>query len=288
MRLISPTHLRTVATTRRIPYQSLHMPNINRNNNHIFFQTYGHSGPWVTLVNGHTRSHKDFRGLTKHLNKIGFRCVSLDNRGSGSTTTTGSFTFQDMVEDVEAIWKELGIYSTHLLGISMGGMISRELAVRNPNIVKTLHLVSTARSPEDISPVAESPWEPSLEKIKIKLSHYFTPDFVIRNELLIVSMAKQILKAAEDGDFINKSEDQRKALKTANKPTDLSQLGVPCNIIHGADDMIIPLQSARDLQSHIPHATLHVIEKTGHLLLAEKPSELYRLVSEIIQTSEGR
>ncbi len=93
------------------------MPYLERDNAKIYYEVWGDSGPWVTLVNGHTRTMRDFRAMGYYLNERGWRALAIDNRGSGRTESPLDFTIDMMADDIEALWNELDIDESHLLGI---------------------------------------------------------------------------------------------------------------------------------------------------------------------------
>ena len=73
-----------------------------------------------------------------------FRCIVIDNRGVGnSDQPAGPYTTQMMAEDTVAVMDHAGIQTAMVAGISMGGAIAQELAIRNPSRVSKLLLVST-------------------------------------------------------------------------------------------------------------------------------------------------
>ena len=73
-----------------------------------------------------------------------YRVINMDNRDAGdSALGTGPYTIADMAEDVAGVIQNLKLGPTHVVGISMGGMITQELAVRHPEFVDKLVLVST-------------------------------------------------------------------------------------------------------------------------------------------------
>lgn len=72
-----------------------------------------------------------------------FTVITVDNRGSGVTEYNGSFTIDDMADDVLALLEKLSFHKVHLLGWSMGSQIAQSFAIRHPNKVLTLALVSS-------------------------------------------------------------------------------------------------------------------------------------------------
>src|ERR1700694_1316567 len=69
----------------------------------------------------------------------------FDNRGAGRTDKPDApYSIEMMAADTAGLMQTLGIEQAHLLGISMGGRIALALALRHPESVKKLVLVSTS------------------------------------------------------------------------------------------------------------------------------------------------
>jgi pimeloyl-ACP methyl ester carboxylesterase len=256
------------------------MPTLQRPGATVNYEVWGEgaAAPWILLVNGHTRPLNDFRMMAKYLAEQGLRVAALDNRGAGKTETTRDFTLAEMAGDVTALLDELGAARAHLLGISMGGFIAQTVALAAPARVDHLVLVSTAASQRMIR-LDERPWTRDLKEVEAKMLPYFTAEFARRNEVLVKSMVKQIAKNVEEGDFAERSQQQRRAAAGFDSRARLRQVAAPALVIHGAEDQIIPIEAGEELANGIRGARLEVLEDAGHLLLAERPKELYALVA---------
>jgi len=257
------------------------MPYIQRESAKINFEVWGEQGEWVTLVNGHTRPLNDFRMLGNHLVSKGLRCLALDNRGAGLTEYTGAFAMKDLVADIEALWSHIGIQETHLLGISMGGIIAQKCAYANPSKINKLVLISTAPSRQYIE-TDEVPWGSTMESVTLRLAKYFTEEFAAKNKPVVLGMVKQILKNIERGDFIKQSEDQMNAVKGFDALDLLPGINCPSLIIHGELDEVISLDAAKSIYTNLPQSEIEIVEGVGHLLLAEAPKALYKLVGDFL------
>lgn len=259
------------------------MPVLEVPNASIHYETSGASGPWVTLINGHTRTRKDFKLMTKALVDAGFRVLTLDNRGSGESSHHGAFTIVDMASDVERLWEKEDVPESHVLGISMGGMIAQRLAATHPDRVKKLILISTAASRSFIDDHAEKPWGMTMEEVKEKLAFYFAPAFLARNKLLVDAMAKQILKNITEGSFAAEAAAQRTAMADFDGSVYLPRIKARTLVLHGAQDRIMDPDAARDLAAGLAGAQLQWFDDAGHLLLAEAPKALYESVIAFLQ-----
>jgi 3-oxoadipate enol-lactonase len=78
-----------------------------------------------------------------------YRTVTFDNRGVGrSSKPPGPYTIHLMADDAAALLDALDIRRAHVLGVSMGGMIAQELAIRHPERVRGLILACTFPEPD--------------------------------------------------------------------------------------------------------------------------------------------
>lgn len=251
----------------------------------IYYLTLKNSGPWVTLINGHARTHLDFKNLSMKLEKTGFSVLLLDNRGCGKSFTDEDFTIDDMAEDVENLWRKLGIHESYLLGISMGGFIAQRIAITS-RVPKALVLTSTTASQHHYRmPFFE--WAPSLELVREQLKPYFSPSFYEKNTLLVTAMAKQLL-SSEDSDQKAQIRRQRKAIQIFKfDELDLNLIKIPTLVIHGEKDGVISVEAAKNISSRISGSQIHIYPETGHLILAEKPSEFYSDVISFFTSQNG-
>src|SRR5438270_7331288 len=102
------------------------------------------SGQPLLLVRGMAGSYaiwgEPFLGDLEH----DFDIVAFNNRGIGeSTDVPGNFSITDLADDALAVMDAVGWTRAHVMGISMGGMIAQELALKHPERVDTLVLGCT-------------------------------------------------------------------------------------------------------------------------------------------------
>jgi 3-oxoadipate enol-lactonase len=86
-----------------------------------------------------------------------FELILYDHRGAGrSGALTGACTIARLADDALALLDALGLAAAHVVGISMGGMVAQELALRAPERVRTLTLGCTfPGGPEAIATARE-------------------------------------------------------------------------------------------------------------------------------------
>src|SRR3954469_23446012 len=73
-----------------------------------------------------------------------FRVITYDNRGTGgSTALTYPYTTEAMADDALAVLESAGAEHAHVYGMSLGGMVAQQLALRHPKRVHGLVLGAT-------------------------------------------------------------------------------------------------------------------------------------------------
>jgi 3-oxoadipate enol-lactonase len=260
------------------------MPFMVRDDSEIFYEILGTDGPWLTLVNGHTRSSRDFRLLAGNLVKQGLRCLLFDNRSAGETKNGPNFTLHDIADDIIQLWDEIGIEQAVVMGLSMGGIVSQILANKVPDRVLGLILVATGSSESSLAEAAFTPWGDTEVSVLQKLQAYFTEGFMQRNKLLVQAMAKQILQGISGDQFQARADQQRQAMQNVDTRPFLGNLRCPTLIIHGSDDRIIPFAAGLELQKLIPGAQLKELPDVGHLVLAEYSKNLSQDVLDFMKS----
>lgn len=269
------------------------MPELQRPSATINYEVWGSPSTLIAvLINGHTRPLNDFRLLGRKLVERGMRVIALDNRGAGLSTYQGDFSLNDMVADVQALLVAEDVSQAAVMGISMGGFVAQALALadqrREPSErkIRRLALVSTASTQAHIRQDGR-PWSDNPDLVREKLNAYFTASFAERNAALVRSMAKQIAKAVAEGDYAVDAEAQKRAVQDFNALPQLPTLQLPTLVVHGRDDGIIPFAAGEELARTIPRAQLVSFDGAGHLLLAERPQELYKVIGDFFLELEA-
>jgi pimeloyl-ACP methyl ester carboxylesterase len=124
------------------------MPVKHINGARIHYEECG-SGP-ETLVFSHglLMSGEMFRGQVETLGGL-YRCITYDHRGQGgSEVTAAGYDMDSITGDAAALIGELDAAPCHFAGLSMGGIVGLRLALRHPELVKTLILMDTSADPE--------------------------------------------------------------------------------------------------------------------------------------------
>ncbi len=118
------------------------MPTAKVNDISMYYEVHGEGRPLI-MIAGLGSGVSLFARSVPVLSK-GFKVISFDNRGAGLTDKPDiSYTIEMMAEDTAGLLGALDIKQADVLGVSMGGRIAMDLAIRHPDVVRGLVLVST-------------------------------------------------------------------------------------------------------------------------------------------------
>lgn len=124
------------------------MPSLNVNRAELYYEDQG-AGP-ETIVFAHSLlfNCRMFDDLVDAL-KDQYRCVKFDFRGQGhSEVTRDGYDMDTLARDAMSIIQQLDCAPCHFLGFSMGGFVGLRLAIRRPELIRSLILVDTSADPE--------------------------------------------------------------------------------------------------------------------------------------------
>jgi pimeloyl-ACP methyl ester carboxylesterase len=215
-----------------------------------------------------------------------YRTIALDHRDTGdSDPFTVPYTIADQADDAAAVLRALGVPRAHVVGISMGGFIALELALRHPELVGKLVLTSTSAGgkthvrprPLDIvhmSLPALLYREPG-QRARATYARLMAPGYCQRHP----DEWKRIGEVARYRPQSRASyARQWQACQRHDVTARLGDIHTPTLVIHGALDPLIRVENGRYLADHISGARLIVYPDVGHIPIVERADEFNREV----------
>jgi len=248
----------------------------------IYYDEYGAGQP-VLLLAGLGASRLSWgKQIAPFSDK--FRAINMDNRDAGdSALGTGPYTIIDMAEDTAGLIRNLRLGPTHLVGISMGGCISLELAIRHPELVDRLVLVSTTVSGPSINltrPVKLTGDEAIEAQTRLFFSAVVGKGFMSAHPEELDEIAERILEKPMSFESYQR---QHSALRTYNAADRLEKVTAPTLVIHGEADSLIPCVNGEYLAEHIKDARLSRYADVGHLPPLEAGEQFNHEVIEFLE-----
>lgn len=118
------------------------MPYLEIPDGRLYYEKAGRGRPLV-LLHGAWASHRWWRWQIPALSRH-YQVVCPDMRGHGrSSDRAGGYPLKGYVEDLDGLFRALGIHEAALVGWSMGGMIALQYGLQYPRKVRALVLVAT-------------------------------------------------------------------------------------------------------------------------------------------------
>lgn len=179
-----------------------------------------------------------------------------------------AYALDDMARDVVGLMDALGIAKAHIFGISMGGGIAQILAANHADRLLSAMIVMTRARFSGQGSVELLLAKPETEEEFIATAlagdaAWGSPGFPASQDYL-TEQAKRAFARGADPEGVNRqllatfnSGDRRDALRGVR---------LPCYVIHGAQDTLIPPEAGEEIAALIPAAKLEVIEGMGHVI----------------------
>jgi pimeloyl-ACP methyl ester carboxylesterase len=238
-------------------------------------------GPPLLLVNGFCSTMDMWNPRVLEKLSGQYRVIVFDNRGAGySNTGTLPFSISLFASDTIALLDALGISRVSCIGLSMGSYITQEIALRRPDLVRKLILVSgdcggleSERMSNDIfDNLADKSGTP--EKIAERMFSILFPHSWLRTHNPWDFCPEVYETIPEETPIL-----QMNAIDSwGGTCRQLRGLQVPTLVLSGTDDVVIPAKNSVILAGLIPGAWLVQFRNGGHGLMYQFPDEFSALV----------
>ena len=228
----------------------------------------------IVLINGLADDLESWGFQIPALLEAGFRVLRFDNRGIGkSDAPSGDYSSKMLADDAKALVDHLGISNFHLMGVSMGGMISEEYAITYGGDLKSLTLGCTYAKADAFCQTMFTVWA-DLAKLTsvpfvmrdVALWAFTGPFFTERpGDAAEFAAAMAALPMSLDAYM-----SQLAVIQNHDATDRLAQIKVPTLVLAGEEDILIPVRLSKKLQEAIPGARWATVPG-GHACLWESP-----------------
>jgi pimeloyl-ACP methyl ester carboxylesterase len=272
------------------------MPKAHANGIEIEYACYGHEDarPLLLLRGLGTQLIQWDPRLCERIASAGHRLVIFDNRDVGLSTHLSEaavpelggvaralaegrrpevpYTVDDMADDVVGLMDALAFASVHVAGISMGGMIAQQVAIRHPQRVRSLtSIMSSTSEPGLPAPTPEAQaalMEPAPKERKayqeysVRTARCFAGDGFPFDAEAQRELAGRVFDRAFDPDGVGRQ--MAAVVASGSRHEALARVRTPALVIHGSADPLIPPAGGEATARAIPGARLELIEGMGH------------------------
>ncbi|HJL18131.1 MAG TPA: alpha/beta fold hydrolase [Sandaracinaceae bacterium LLY-WYZ-13_1] len=259
-----------------------------RGGQRLYYEIGGRAdAPPLLLIRGLSRSSSywlEYRELLERERRV----LVLDNRGVGrSDSPRGVWTTEAMADDAAAVLADSGVQRADVFGISLGGMIAQQLALRHPHRVDRLVLACTTPGgraarriePRALAALARTATMPFDEAIRFSAPWALSEPFLARRpEIVDIWVAI----AASEPRSRRGQLGQLWAAARHDASPHLRHLAHPTLLLTGdADRLVSPTNSER-LEAALPRASMRTLRGAGHDFPTERPEETRDLVMEFL------
>jgi pimeloyl-ACP methyl ester carboxylesterase len=243
-------------------------------------------GEPLLLIMGMSGTHLSWGEPFLALLERDFEVTIFDNRGVGrSSRAEPGYEIADLADDTAALVEALGHESMHVLGISMGGMVAQQLAVRHPGRIRTLTLGCTysggegsALSPPEVFERLAASWRSGDRERalrtgwEVNVSERFAANdeayAAFRTAALDLPVPIPVIMG------------QLQAIGRHDVAGRLGEIDAPTLVIHGTDDQMLPVSNGHMIAERVPGARLEILDGVGHLFWVEEPERTATLLRE--------
>jgi pimeloyl-ACP methyl ester carboxylesterase len=206
-----------------------------------------------------------------------FRVIAFDNRGVGrSAPASLPYTVAQMADDAVAVLDAAGEDAAHVYGISLGGMVAQEIALRHPDRLRALVLAAT--TPGGTRAIA--PREPVLSffaraaAMGAEETAWASVPFLYAErtrrrhaDRIADDIARRVRFPVDPRAY----GQQVAAAVGHSASARLEQIAAPTLVVHGEEDEVVPPDNGRVLAGAIPGAELRLLPRSGHLYVTDEP-----------------
>ena len=202
------------------------------------------------------------------------RVVTYDHRGhGGSDAPPGPYTLAELADDAARVIAATCNEPVVWVGVSMGGMVGQELALRAPRLVRALVI---ANSSGGYPPEAQALWQQRIEAVErggmaaiadMVLGRYFRPALHAQQPATVERFRRRLLSTDAAG-YVACCH----AVRGLDTLPRLRDVRVPALVIAGDLDQGTPVAMAAALVAALPRARLHVLHDAAHIGPLEQPA----------------
>jgi len=255
------------------------MPHLEVNGRRIFYTRRG-AGPPLLLIHGMGGHHLSWGEWFLGPLARDFDLVAFDHRGVGrSDRADEPFAIADLALDVAGLLTALDWPAAHVFGVAAGGMIAQELALRQPDLVRTLTIgastsggaAATATAHRMMDAIATHDLDHGLRTaFEANLSPRFTADPANFDTYRRLTLAERAP--------VPVVQTQYRAALAHDTASRLPTVTAPTLVLHGTADALLSPANGKRIARLIPGARLELLDGAGHLFWWEQPQRTIDLL----------
>lgn len=268
------------------------MPYLQINGANLYYEVHGAAQEIILFSHGLLFSGRMFDNQIAAL-KNQYRCITFDFRGQGQSEITQSgYDVESLYSDTVALIEALGCSPCHFAGLSMGGFVGLRLAIRRPDLLKSLILIESSSDPE--------PKEIIRRYRLLNLIARWIGLGVVADRVMEIMFGQKFLNDPARATLKHEWKKRMVAnhrigitravtgvITRAGVTDQIGQIRIPTLIIVGDQDVATVPAKSELMHAHIPISKLIVIPGAGHTSTIEEPVAVTAAMAEFLASLAG-
>ncbi len=267
------------------------MPRLKANGIEIEYETFGDpkAAPLLLIMGLGAQMISWEEAFCSQLADRAFHVIRYDNRDSGLSTkmesagepdllaafggnATPAYQLDDLADDAVGVLDALGIGAAHMVGASMGGFIGQLVAINHPD--RVLSLTSIMSGPGGRDAVAPAPEgaavlmtvPPPTREGRIEHGMWIRRVLAGAGNPFDEDVERKRVERAYDRSYypVGTGRQLVAILAAHGRLERLTKVNVPTLVVHGLDDLLMPVENGRLVAAAVPGARLVEFETMGH------------------------
>jgi pimeloyl-ACP methyl ester carboxylesterase len=284
------------------------MPRLKANGIEIEYETFGDpkSAPLLLIGGLGSQLLSWDEEFCEQLRDRGFFVIRYDNRDAGLSTkfeaagepdllaafggnANPAYHLDALADDAVGVLNALGIDAAHVVGVSMGGFIAQLVAINHPDHVLSLTSIMSGPGGEDgVAPEPEGAdvlmrIPPPTREGRIEHGLWIRKTLKGSGDPFDEAMESRQVERAYDRSYypVGTGRQLVAILAAEGRLAKLSRIKVPTLVIHGTDDVLVPVENGRRVANAVPGARLLEFEHMGHNLPERVWPQVFDAIEEL-------
>jgi pimeloyl-ACP methyl ester carboxylesterase len=291
------------------------MPRLEANGIEIEYETFGDPQSVPLLLIGGLGSQllSWDEPFCEQLRDRGFYVIRYDNRDAGLSTkmeaagepdvmaafggnAKPAYHLDDLAADAAGVLSALGIGAAHVVGVSMGGFIAQLVAINHPDRVLSLTSIMSGPGGDDGMPPEPEGADvlmripPPTREGRIEHGLWIRRSLKGSGDPFDEAIETRQVERAYDRSYypVGTARQLVAILAAQGRIEKLSRIKVPTLVIHGTEDVLVPVENGRRVAKAIPGARLLEFEHMGHNLPERVWPQVFDAIEELTRQTSVR
>jgi len=251
--------------------------------NKIRYFEYGTSSNTVMFVHGLGASAERWETVIPYF-KENYRVIALDLPGFGlSDKPSIDYTIDFFVKTLSEFIIKLGIKNNVMIGSSLGGQITTEFAISEPQLINKMILVSPSGVVNYSTPALDAYIAAAISPIQKNVMNAFSMMGGLNKEVeskTVTEFIQRLNMPNAKKAFLSAIMSNKESKITCEK---LANVSVPSLVIWGDSDPVIPKENADLFFSCIKNCKFTEMKKCGHTPFVDEPEKFSKIILEFLK-----